>query len=141
MIREPFIWWNSARNHTKNLKNNGLDRYEKTLSNTIWARDKYKNNVFAINFDQLIKNTEESINAILKHAGLDFDEVATYPSKFPSYANDNSTFGHKKTKTILKDKIKREVKIPQEDRAYIKAKIYPLYEKVLESCTINPAQD
>jgi hypothetical protein len=137
MIREPIIWWNSARKHTKNLKNNGLERYEKTLSNTIWARDKYNNSVFAVNFDQLIKNTEESINSLLKHAGLEFNEIATYPSRFPAYAIDNSTFGHKKTRVILKDKIKREVNIPQEDRLYIEAKIYPLYEKVLESCTIN----
>jgi len=141
LIREPFIWWNSARNHTKNLKNNGLDRYEKTLTNTIWARDKYKNNVFAISFDHLIKNTEQSVDSILRHADLEFNEIATYPSKFPAYANDNSTFGHKKTKAILKDKIKRAVDIPEEDRLHIKTRIYPLYEKVLESCTINPVKN
>ena len=138
LIRDPYIWWNSARNHTKNLKNNGLDRYEKTLKNTIWAHEKYKNNVFAISFDYLIKNTEQAVDAILKHAGLDFDETAKYPSKFPAYANDNSTFGHKKTKAIVKDKIKREVNIPEEDRSHIKMRIYPLYEKVLENCIINP---
>jgi len=141
LIRDPIVWWNSARNHTKNLKNNGLERYEKTLSNTIWAQDKYNNSVFAVSFDQLIQNTEESINSLLKHAGLEFNEIATYPSRFPAYANDNSTFGHKKTRVILKDKIKREVNIPQKDRLYIEAKIYPLYEKVLESCTVNPVKD
>ena len=48
LIREPIIWWNSTRNHTKNLKKHGLERYEKTLSNTIWAQDKYNSSVFAV---------------------------------------------------------------------------------------------
>jgi hypothetical protein len=33
------------------------------------------------------------------------------------------------------------VNIPQVDRLYIEEKIYPLYEKVLENCTINPVKD
>jgi hypothetical protein len=141
LIREPLIWWNSARKHTKNLKNNGLERYEKTLANTRWAFEEFKNRVFAVSFDYLIKNPAESVNAILKNSGLEFNHIATYPSKFPNYANDNSTFGHKRTKAILKDKIKREVNIPQADRLTIETKIFPLYEAVLESCTINPVKD
>ncbi len=137
LIRDPFIWWNSARNHTKNLRKHGLKRYEQTLANTKWACNEYKNSFFAVSFDHLIKNTEESANSILKHADLEFNEIATYPSKFPNYANDNSTFGHKRTKEVLKDKIKREVNIPEEDRLYIKANIYPLYEEVFESYAIN----
>ena len=137
LIREPFIWWNSARNHTKNLNKHGLERYEKTLANTKWACDEYKSRVFAVSFDHLIENTDESISLILKHADLEFNQIATYPSKFPYYANDNSTFGHKRTRAVLKDKIKRKINISEEDRIHIKANIYPLYEDVLENYTIN----
>jgi hypothetical protein len=137
LIRDPLIWWNSAQNHTNNLKKHGLERYENTLANTKWAFEEFKNKVFAVSFDRLIKNTEASVNAILKNSGLEFNHIATYPSKFPNYANDNSTFGHKRTKAVLKDKVQREINIPQADRLHIEAKIYPLYETVLASCTIN----
>lgn len=137
LIRDPFLWWNSARNHSRRLKKFGLDRYQKTLTNTKWACNEYKNHVFAVSFDHLIKNTEKSMASILEHAGLEFNKVATYPSNFPNYAIDNSTFGHKKTKSVLKEKIKRELNIPEEDISHIKANIYPLYEEVLENCTIN----
>jgi hypothetical protein len=141
LTRNPFLWWNSARNHTKRLKEFGLERYQKTLTNTLWACSEYKNNVFAISFDHLIKNTEKSMLSILRGAGLEFNKIATYPSNFPNYAIDNSTFGHKETKSVLKEKIKRELKIPEADASYIKANIYPLYEEVLENCTINSKEN
>jgi hypothetical protein len=137
LIREPYIWWNSAQNHTKKLNKFGLERYEKTLINTKWACNEYKNNVFSVSFDHLVANTEKSMQAILKCADIDFNEIVSYPSKFPYYANDNSTFGHKKTKSVLKEKIKRELKLSKEDRLYIKSNIFPLYEEVLEEHTIN----
>lgn len=137
LIREPYIWWNSAQNHTKKLNKFGLERYEKTLLNTKWACNEYNNNVFSVSFDHLVANTGKSMQAVLNCADIDFNEIATYPSKFPNYANDNSTFGHKKTKSVLKEKIKRELKVSKEDRLYIKSNIFPLYEEVLEEHTIN----
>ena len=128
LIRDPLIWWNSARNHTKNLKNNGLERYKKTLAHTIWASDQFKDRVFAVSFDQLIKNSEKSAR-----------KIATYPSRFPFYANDNSTFGHKPTNKVLKDKVKRTVRIPEKESSYIEAHIFPLYKKVIENHIINPS--
>lgn len=141
VIRDPFLWWNSARNHTKRLKKFGLERYQKTLANTKWACDEYKNQVFAVSFDHLIKNTEKSMSSILQCADLEFNNIATYPSNFPNYAIDNSTFGHKKTKSVLKEKIKRELNIPEEDLTYIKSNICPLYEEVLEGFTINSKEN
>jgi hypothetical protein len=141
VIRDPFLWWNSARNHTKRLKKFGLERYQKTLVNTKWACDEYKNKVFAVSFDHLIKNTEKSMSSILQYADLEFNKIATYPSNFPNYAIDNSTFGHKKTKSVLKEKIKRELNIPEEDVIYIKSNIYPLYVEVLEGFTINSKEN
>ena len=137
LIRDPFLWWNSAQNHTKRLKKFGLERYQKTLTNTKWACNEYKRSFVAVSFDHLIKNTEKSMESILQFAELDFNKIATYPSNFPKYAIDNSTFGHKKTKSVLKEKIKRELNISEEDLTYIKANIYPLYEEVLANYTIN----
>jgi hypothetical protein len=136
-LREPYLWWNSARKHSKKLIKYGLMRYQKSLENTKWACGEYKDRIFAVSFDHLIKNTEKSIQSILKHAELDIAQTSMYPSNFPHYANDNSTFGHKKTKSVLKEKIKRELSIPEEDVTYIKANIYPLYEQVLEGFAIN----
>lgn len=141
VIRDPFLWWNSARNHTKRLKKFGLERYQKTLTNTKWACDEYKNKVFAVSFDHLIKNTEKSMSSILQCTDLEFNAIATYPSNFPNYAIDNSTFGHKKTKSVLKEKIKRELNIPEADKSQIKSNIYPLYEEILESYTINSKEN
>ena len=141
IIRDPFMWWNSARNHTKRLKKFGLERYQNTLTNTIWACNEYKDNVFAISFDHLIKNTETSMVSILQSADLEFNKIATYPSNFPNYAIDNSTFGHKKTKSVLKEKIQRELSLPEEDVTYIRTNIYPLYQEVLESYTINSKEN
>jgi len=140
-IRDPYIWWNSARKHTKKLKEHGLTRYRKTLENTKWACGEYENRFFAVSFDHLIKDNEKSIRSILKHADLNLAETSMYPSNFPHYANDNSTFGHKKTKSVLKEKIKRELNIPEEDAMQIKSTIYPLYEEILEDYTINAKEN
>jgi hypothetical protein len=137
LIRDPYLWWNSARKHTKKLNRHGLMRYRKTLENTKWACGEYENCFFPVSFDHLIKDTERSIQSILKHAELDFAETSMFPSNFPHYANDNSTFGHKKTKSVLQEKIKRELDIPKEDALHIRSNIYPLYEEVLDSYTIN----
>ena len=137
LIRNPYLWWNSARKHTKKLKKHGLTRYQKTLEITKWACGEYENCFFPVSFDYLIKDTEKSIHSILKYAELDYVETSMFPSNFPYYANDNSTFGHKKTKSVLEEKIKRELNIPEEDRRHIKKNIYPLYEQVLEGYTIN----
>ena len=137
LIRDPYLWWNSARNHTKRLRKFGLDRYQKSLANTKWACDGYKKKVFAVSFDHLIKDTEKSMSFILQHADLEFNKVATYPSNFPYYAIDNSTFVKKKTKSVLKEKIKRELNIPEEEVLHIKSNIYPLFQEVLEEYAIN----
>jgi len=140
-LRDPYLWWNSARKHTKKLKTHGLERYANTLKNVKWASGEYKGRFFAVSFDHLIKDTQSSIRSILRHTGLAIAETSMYPSNFPDYATDNSTFGHKKTKSVLKDKIKRELDIPDEDAAHIKSNIYPLYRQVLENHTINLAED
>ncbi|MGD8992089.1 MAG: sulfotransferase [Desulfobacterales bacterium] len=136
-FRDPYTWWNSARKHTKKLKEHGLMRYQKTLENTKWACGEYENRFFAVSFDHLIKDNEKSIKSILKHAELDLAETSMYPSNFPHYATDNSTFGHTKTKSVLKEKLNRKLEIPEEDLIYIKSEIYPLYEEILEGYTIN----
>ena len=140
-LRDPYLWWNSARKHTKQLNEHGLMRYQKTLENTKWACDEYANRFFAVSFDHLIKDTKKSIQSILKLAELDFAETSNYPSNFPHYANDNSTFGHKKTRSVLKEKIKRAVNIPEEDLLHIKTNIYPLYAQVIEGCAINSKEN
>jgi hypothetical protein len=137
LIRDPLLWWNSALKHTERLKKHGLDRYEKSLEATKWACGEHRNNVYAVSFDQLVHNTEKSMCKILNHAGLEFDKIATYPSNFPYYAIDNSTFGHKKTKSVLKDKLQRDLKIPEADQKLIQERIYPLYKDVLEQHAVN----
>jgi hypothetical protein len=136
-LRDPYVWWNSARKHTKKLNEHGLLRYQKTLENTKWACGEYENRFFPVSFDHLIQNTESSIQSILKHAELDAAETSMFPSNFPHYATDNSTFGHKKTKSVLKEKIKRTLNISEEDKLYIKENIYPLYADVIENYSIN----
>jgi hypothetical protein len=136
-IRDPYLWWNSARNHSERQKRHGLERYQNTIDNTIWAANEYKSKIFAVSFDNLIQNTEQSIRAILASANLDYSPVSSYPSNFPHYAIDNSTFGHKKTKAILKDKIKRELKIPMEEMQHIQKNIFPRYEELMKNHVIN----
>ena len=147
MWKPWVISWNSGKHwmqlvstgpkKTKNLKKNGLARFERTLENILWAKDKYSNQFFTVSFDKLIENTEETVRAILAKAELQYDEVANYPSKFPNYANDNSTFGHQKTKSVKQEKVKRKIDIPADERLHIQSKILPMYEKVCETCTIN----
>ncbi len=137
LIRDPFLWWNSARKHTKRLEKYGLSRYEKSLENTKLACHEYKNNVFALSFDNLVKDTDNSMRKLLRCAGLEFNKISLYPSNFPYYAMDNSTFGPKKTKTILKEKLDRDLDLPEVDQNFIQKNIYPLYQEVLQGHTIN----
>lgn len=137
MIREPLLWWNSARHHSKNLIEKGLERYKISLKNTLEACSQYPNNVFVVSFDNLIKNTEKSIKLILERSGLEFNKISTYPSYFPFYGIDNSTFGLKEVKVVLNEKVNRAINIPKDEEAHIKSYIYPLYMKVISNCTIN----
>ena len=137
LIRDPYLWWNSAQKHSHRLKNHGLERYRKTLLNTMWASKEYPNNIFAVSFDHLVKNTEHTARIMLKCAELEYSTVSSFPSNFPHFAIDNSTFGHKKTKTVLKEKVKRDLIIPDDDKRHIERHIYPLYQDVLNQYAVN----
>jgi hypothetical protein len=137
MIRDPLIWWNSARRHSDNLKNKGLKRYEASLNNTINICDKYPRNIFVVSYDQLIKNSEDSIKLILNNLQLELSDVTNIPSNFPYYGMDNSTYGHKKTNKIIKNKVNRKIDIAKDEEQYIIKYIYPIYEKVLNDLSIN----
>lgn len=136
-IREPYLWWNSARKHSERQKRFGLERYQNTIDNTIWACREYPYKIFALSFDHLIKNSEESIRSILACADMEFSPVSSYPSNFPHYAIDNSTFGAKKAKTILKEKVKRELNIPEQEMQHIQKNIFPKYEDLINNHAIN----
>jgi hypothetical protein len=137
MIREPLLWWNSARHHSINLKEKGLERYKTSLKNTIDACSQYPQNVFAVSFDNLVKNTEKSVKLILERFGLEFSNISTYPSNFPYYGKDNSTFGHKKTNKVLTDKLNRKPDIPNSDRLYVDGQLYPNYMEIMKKHVIN----
>ncbi len=136
-IREPYMWWNSARNHSERQKKYGLKRYKSTIDNTIWACREYGEKLYPFSFDHLIKDTEKSIKSILACAHLEATAVTSYPSNFPHYAIDNSTFGHSKTKTVLKEKVKRELRIPEDEKLHIKQNILPAYENIIGTYAIN----
>ena len=137
MIREPLQWWNSARHHSKNLREKGLERYKTSLQNTFEACNQYPKNVFVVSFDNLIKNTETSVKLILECSGLEFNKISTYPSNFPYYGKDNSTFGHKNTNKVLTDKLNRKPDIPHSDQLYINDHLYPNYLDIMKKHVIN----
>jgi hypothetical protein len=137
MIREPLIWWNSARRHSKSLKTKGIERYSASLNNSLWAIKRYPHNVFIVSFDQLVMDTKQSVDSILSHLGIDFSEVAMYPSNFPFYGKDNSTYGHKSTKVVIKDKINRTVNIPKKEEEQINRSIYPDYKIAMDHAINN----
>ena len=137
MIREPLIWWNSARRHSKSLKTKGIERYSASLNNSLWAIKRYPHNVFIVSFDQLVMDTKQSVDSFLSHLGIDFSEVAMYPSNFPFYGKDNSTYGHKSTKVVIKDKINRTVNIPKKEEEQINRSIYPDYKIAMDHAINN----
>ena len=137
IVREPLLWWNSARHHSKSIREKGLERYQTSLKNTLNACRQYPKNVLVASFDNLIKNTEESIKLILNSAGLKFNQTAIYPSNFPLYGKDNSTFGHKKTDKVQKNKLDRQPNIPHSDKLYIDDYLYPNYLDILKNHVVN----
>ncbi len=137
MVREPFFWWNSARHHSNILKKEGLKRYQTSLKNTVWACRQYPTNVCVVSFDNLIKSTEESIKVIFEQINLEFSHISTFPSNFPLYGKDNSTFGHNVTNKIQTSKLNRKLDIPDFDKQYIDAHIYPNYKDIMKKYVVN----
>jgi hypothetical protein len=137
MVRDPLIWWNSARRHSDNLKIKGLKRYELSLNNTMELYDRHPDKIIVVSYDQLIKNSEESIKLILNSLQLESSEIAHMPSNFPYYGMDNSTYGHKKTNKIIKDKVNRKIDISKDEEQFIIKNIYPNYENVLNNLSVN----
>jgi hypothetical protein len=136
-IREPYFWWNSARNHSERQRKYGLERYQRILQNSIQACQTYKDQYFILSFDNLVKDTKNSVKSILSSIFIDDNPISYYPSNFPNYAIDNSTFGHKETKSVIKEKVKRELTISDDDRRHIAKNIFPIYDEVLNQYAIN----
>jgi hypothetical protein len=111
IIRDPRSWLISAKNHSRSYEDTvaSLELWKKSCENSLKYKNKYKNKIFLIKFDDLIKNTEMTMRKICSKININFEESLLPPTFNGKLINSDSSFKSvtgKVDKSVLQTKTK-----------------------------------
>ncbi len=111
IIRDPRSWLISAKNHSRSYEDTvaSLELWKKSCENSLKYKNKYKNKIFLIKFDDLIKNTEMTMRKICSKININFEESLLSPTFNGKLINSDSSFKSvtgKVDKSVLQTKTK-----------------------------------
>jgi hypothetical protein len=134
VIRNPKNWYPSAAKHKPLVYGNideALELWEKNASAMIENKNRYKDLVCLITFEDLIGETEKVMQHLADFIGIKFDEILLTPTfnKFPIKAN--TSFKAKKH-GIINSTLNRYKNLNNEELEIIDRNTKDLYQRVLE---------
>lgn len=95
VIRSPLNWLASAINHSEAYKKDpteALNLWKKSSLRTIEAKEKFKDKLLIVDFDDLINDTEETMKKLCKNLKLEFHKTLNSPSFNGELIRSNSSF-------------------------------------------------
>ena len=119
IIRDPRSWLISARKHSAEYKDiaKSLALWKKICQNSLDFRKKYFEKIIIIKFDDLIKDTENTIRKICSKININFEESLLSPTFNSELINSDSSFKSvigRVDKSVL-DKNKKQLNFDAED--------------------------
>ena len=95
VIRSPLNWLASAINHSEVYKKDpieALNLWKKSSLRTIEAKEKFKDKLLIVDFNDLINDTEETMKKLCKNLKLEFHKTLNSPSFNGELIRSNSSF-------------------------------------------------
>jgi hypothetical protein len=135
IIRDPRNWFPSAARHNIHKYGYedpqiGLKQWNESALMMLKNKDKYKDRVIIISFEDLIQNTEPVMRSIADFLDIEFDDILTVPTfnKLPIVANTSFKV---ETANIMHGTLSRYQTLTQKELDIIDKMSHDIYEKVL----------
>ena len=134
IIRDPRNWFPSASRHGSkkycDLKK-AITQWNESAHAMLKNKDRYKNRVIIIGFEDLIKNTEAVMRLLADFLKIEFDDILTVPTfnRFPMVAN--TSFRPEKAGSIASNTLSRHKTLTHEELDIIDKMTRVNYQKVL----------
>ena len=134
VIRDPKNWFPSASRHRQ--KDYGdilhaIDQWKDSVKATIRNKEKLKENVCIIRFEDLIANTEQVMIYLSGFLNIEYDDILLTPTFNGSLVSANTSFKIEKSK-IIKSTLYRYKTLRSEQLKIIDSMTSDLYQTVLD---------
>ena len=114
IIRDPRSWLISAKKHSRSYEDTlaSLELWKKSCENSIKYKNKHFKKIILVKFDDLIKNTENTMRKICLEVNINFEESLLSPTFNGNYINSDSS--HKSTiglidKRVLQTQVNNQI--------------------------------
>jgi len=142
IIRDPRNWFASAVRHGTSIKygeysdlRKAITQWNESAHAMLKNKDRYKNGVIIISFEDLIKNTEAVMRLLADFLKIEFDDILTVPTfnRFPMVAN--TSFRPEKAGSIASNTLSRHKTLTGSELDTIEEMTGEIYEKVIGVAT------
>ena len=136
IIRDPFTWYVSARNHK--IRENwfkdigpAIERWSESALGMMRNKDRYGDRVCILRFEDLIQDTERVMRYLSDWLGISFQEILLTPTFNGQAIYANSSLNVKES-GIMKEPLRRAEALTPEEREFITKEAMPGYYEVIE---------
>jgi hypothetical protein len=137
IIRHPASWFVSARKHNPREYGDLHKAIEQWCISTeagLALKKTYGDRLILVLFENLVKNTKDTMKKICETVSLEWDESLTVPTFNSMPIKADSSF-KVKAHGVVKDSVQRHIGMLSEDEmGDINRKAMPLYEQGMRSC-------
>jgi hypothetical protein len=132
IIRSPLSWYPSF---LKLKQGRGVERsaarWNESTEAMFRERERRKDRVIILKFDDLVSNTEATMRLVCRRVGLEYHPSLVSPTFNWEPVGSNSIFGATEPGVVTSAPAQRESLLSDDARDYLTAHCLPLYEKAL----------
>ena len=134
MVRHPVSWLTSAKRYPvyRNLSyKQKMQSWERTVEGALGAKVMYPDNVMVFSLETLLENTKEVMQRICERLWLEFEQILLVPTFNCKPVESTSYFKESELGVMDKRVLTRELKLTDDEEAYLNDVSSPLYERIL----------
>jgi hypothetical protein len=131
IIRSPLSWHPSFVKLKGGTVEETAARWNSSTEAMFRERERNKNRVIVVKFDDVVKQTEATMRLICNRIGIDFDPILISPTFNLEPIRSNSVFATTTPGVVNSAPAQRESLLSDTERNYLAAHCMPLYERAL----------
>ncbi len=136
IIRNPLAWWASEKSYEKNSVKDINDYLEShwifSTNMALYLYKNYPGKYILVDYDQLIKHTQNSMGQICHALNVPFDSALLVPTLNNTQRASNTSHGKQKTSIDTSSLDKWQDLLDKSEVEIIKRKALDLYKRALE---------
>lgn len=131
IVRDPRTWYVSARTHRGTVSQHDEDRvldiWLESARSIVANRERYRDRVVVLTFEQLVGDTERTMRLLCGELGVAFDPILLSPTFNGNAVRANSSFANERS-GMIDDPLRRASDLSDSERAAIEESCVPIYE-------------